>query len=179
MAKQYQPSKKHSTDALINPEAKIMPLDQLLERAREWRHQAMTIVFTNGCFDLLHVGHVTLLDQARREGHCLVVGINSDKSVRELKGPTRPIVAEHARARVLAALSAVDAVVIFNEPTPLNLMLALRPDVIVKGGDYNAECIIGSNEVQSWGGKVKIINYLDGFSTTQLITQATAQKKSS
>lgn len=159
-------------DALRSPEAKIMPLERLQERVNEWRADGHSVVFTNGCFDLLHIGHVTLLDEARREGGRLIVGINSDASVSRLKGPSRPIVPEDARARVLAGLEAVDAVVIFDEPTPLELMIALRPDVIVKGGDYVADEIIGAREIRSWGGRVKIVRFVEGFSTTQLIARA-------
>ncbi|HTX37191.1 MAG TPA: D-glycero-beta-D-manno-heptose 1-phosphate adenylyltransferase [Bryobacteraceae bacterium] len=160
------------TVALPRPEAKIMPLDRLTERVEEWRDAGLRVVFTNGCFDLLHIGHVTLLDDARREGDRLIVGINSDASVSRLKGPARPIVPEHARARVLAGLEAVDAVVVFDEPTPLELMIALRPDVIVKGGDYVADEIVGAPEVRSWGGRVAIVPFVEGFSTTQLIARA-------
>jgi len=123
------------------------------------------------------VGHVTLLDDARREGSRLIVGINSDDSVRRLKGPSRPVVDEHSRARVLAALQAVDAVVVFDEPTPLELMLALRPDVIVKGGDYEADSIVGAAEVRSWGGRVKIVSFVPGFSTTEIIARAAVPEK--
>jgi D-beta-D-heptose 7-phosphate kinase/D-beta-D-heptose 1-phosphate adenosyltransferase len=143
-----------------------------MQWVKERRAEAMSLVFTNGCFDLLHIGHVTLLDEARREGDRLIVGINSDASVSRLKGPSRPIVPEHARARVLAGLAAVDAVVVFDEPTPLELMIALRPDVIVKGGDYVADEIVGAPEVLSWGGRVKIVPFVKGFSTTALIARA-------
>ena len=159
-------------ETLVRPETKIMQLDQLRQRVSEWRAASLGVVFTNGCFDLLHIGHVTLLDDARREGGRLIVGINSDASVSRIKGPSRPIVPEHARARVLAALAAVDAVVVFDEPTPLELMNALRPDVIVKGGDYVADEIVGASEVRSWGGRVKIVPFVQGFSTTQLIARA-------
>jgi len=137
----------------------------------------LTVVFTNGCFDLLHVGHVTLIDDARREGDRLILAINSDASVRALKGPARPIVNQHARARVLAALAAVDAVVIFDEPTPRELMMALQPDVIVKGGDYAADQIVGAEEVGSWGGRVKIVSFVEGFSTTKLIAKAAIRER--
>jgi D-beta-D-heptose 7-phosphate kinase/D-beta-D-heptose 1-phosphate adenosyltransferase len=159
-------------DALRRPECKIMNVEHLLERLKEWRASGDSVVFTNGCFDLLHIGHVSLLDEARREGGRLIVGINSDASVTRLKGPSRPVVPEYARARVLAALEAVDAVVMFDEPTPLELMMTLRPDVIVKGGDYVANEIVGAREVQSWGGRVKIVRFVEGFSTTQLIARA-------
>ena len=127
------------------------------------------VVFTNGCFDLLHIGHITLLEQARRCGDRLIVAINSDASVSCLKGPNRPIVREGDRARVLAALAAVDAVVIFDESTPLELIVAVQPDVLVKGGDYKAETIVGAREIQSWGGEVRIVPLVEGFSTTRLI----------
>ena len=142
------------------------------QQVKEWQAVGLTVVFTNGCFDLLHVGHVTLIDDARREGERLILAINSDASVRALKGPARPIVNQHARARVLAALAAVDAVVIFDEPTPRELVMALQPDVIVKGGDYAADQIVGAEEVRSWGGRVKIVSFVEGFSTTKLIAKA-------
>ncbi|KAA6455588.1 D-glycero-beta-D-manno-heptose 1-phosphate adenylyltransferase [Acidobacteria bacterium AB60] len=157
---------------LRRPEEKVMELDDLRDCVGAWRAQGEAVVFTNGCFDLLHIGHVTLLDEARREGDRLIVGINSDASVSALKGPSRPVVPEHARARVLAGLEAVDAVVVFDEPTPLELMLALKPDVIVKGGDYVADEIVGAPEVRSWGGRVKIVKFVEGFSTTQIIARA-------
>ncbi|MBS1802794.1 MAG: D-glycero-beta-D-manno-heptose 1-phosphate adenylyltransferase [Acidobacteria bacterium] len=158
--------------APVDPESKIMSLVRMQERTNEWKAVQERVVFTNGCFDILHVGHVTLLDTARREGNRLIVGINSDDSVRRLKGPSRPVVDERSRARVLAALEAVDAVVVFDEPTPLELMLALRPDVIVKGGDYQADSIVGAAEVRSWGGRVKIVSFVPGFSTTEIIARA-------
>ena len=155
-----------------------MKLAELQKCVKQWRANGLTVVFTNGCFDLLHIGHVTLLDDARREGDRLILGINSDASVSRLKGPSRPIVPEHARARVLAALAAVDAVVVFDEPTPLELMVALRPDVIVKGGDYVADEIVGAAEVRSWGGRGKIVPFAEGFSTTQIIARAALPERS-
>jgi rfaE bifunctional protein nucleotidyltransferase chain/domain len=160
------------SEQLRKPEEKVAGLDELRDRVAAWQADGLAVVFTNGCFDLLHLGHVTLLDAARREGDRLIVGINSDASVSRLKGPTRPIVPEHARARVLAGLEAVDAVVVFDEPTPLELMVALRPDVIVKGGDYVADEIVGAPEVRSWGGRVAIIPFVEGFSTTSLAAKA-------
>lgn len=160
------------SERLVCPESKIMSRERIKECVTEWRSQKRTIVFTNGCFDILHVGHVTLLDTARREGDRLIVAINSDASVSRLKGPTRPVVAEDARARVLAALAAVDAVVVFDEPTPLELMCYLRPDVIVKGGDYAADEIVGAAEVRAWGGSVKIVTFVPGFSTTDIVARA-------
>ncbi len=151
---------------------KVLSLDPLRARVAAWRSADETIVFTNGCFDLLHIGHITLLEDARREGDRLIVAINSDSSVRDLKGPTRPLVGQHERARILAALGAVDAVVIFDDPTPLRLVEAIRPDVIVKGGDYREDTIVGAKEIRSWGGRVKIVPVVEGFSTTKLIEKA-------
>lgn len=157
----------------LQAQEKVLSLNSLRARAAAWRSSGQSVVFTNGCFDLLHIGHITLLEQARREGDRLVVGVNSDASVRGLKGPTRPIVGEHERARILAALAAVDAVVIFEEATPLRVVESLRPDVIVKGGDYKEENIVGAKEVRSWGGRVKIVPIVEGFSSTNLILKAT------
>lgn len=156
----------------LQAEEKVLGLDSLKVRISAWRSAGQTTVFTNGCFDLLHIGHITLIEDARREGDRLVVAINSDASVRELKGPTRPIVSERERARILAALAAVDAVIIFDEPTPLRLIEALQPEVIVKGGDYREETVVGAREVRSWGGRVKIVPLVEGFSTTGLIARA-------
>ena len=116
-----------------------------------------------------------MLEQARRYGERLIVAINSDDSVRALKGPSRPIVGERERVRVLAALSAVDAVVVFGEPTPLELIMAVKPDVIVKGGDYNPDTVVGAKEVQSWGGQVRIVPLVEGFSTTSLIEKGASK----
>lgn len=157
----------HAGEKVLNP-------DQLRMRVSVWRSAAEKIVFTNGCFDLLHIGHVTLLEQARREGDRLIVAINSDESVKRLKGPGRPVAGENERARILAAMSAVDAVVIFNDLTPLALIEALRPDVIVKGGDYDLSTVVGAKEVHSWGGRVKIVPTVEGYSTTNLIARAAA-----
>jgi D-beta-D-heptose 7-phosphate kinase/D-beta-D-heptose 1-phosphate adenosyltransferase len=137
------PVEKHELLAALAPEIalhavdKVVTREELVNRVNTWRAVGEKVAFTNGCFDLLHVGHITVLEQARRTGDRLIVAINSDASVSRLKGPTRPIVGERERARVLAALAAVDAVVVFDEPTPLELIVASRPDVIVKGGDYN------------------------------------------
>lgn len=162
----------------LMPEIELQASEKLLELARlqmrvnAWRSRGERIVFTNGCFDLLHVGHITLMEDARRQGDRLIVAINSDASVSGLKGPTRPVVSERDRGRVLAALAAVDAVIVFGEPTPLELINALRPDVIVKGGDYVEDTVVGAKEVRSWGGVVKIVPTVEGFSTTKLIARA-------
>ncbi|HEX4064671.1 MAG TPA: bifunctional D-glycero-beta-D-manno-heptose-7-phosphate kinase/D-glycero-beta-D-manno-heptose 1-phosphate adenylyltransferase HldE [Acidobacteriaceae bacterium] len=156
----------------LQAQEKVLSLEALRTRVAAWRSAGESVVFTNGCFELLHIGHITLLEDSRREGDRLVVAINSDSSVQALKGPTRPIVGERERARILAALAAVDAVVVFDDATPLRLVEALRPDVIVKGGDYNEDTIVGAKEVRSWGGRVKIVPIVEGFSTTQLIAKA-------
>jgi D-beta-D-heptose 7-phosphate kinase / D-beta-D-heptose 1-phosphate adenosyltransferase len=153
---------------------KILDLDHLLIRLAEWRATGNRIVFTNGCFDILHVGHITLLEQCREFGDKIVVGINSDASVRGLKGPTRPVVGEKERARVLAALGATDAVIIFDDPTPLELIRSLRPDVLVKGGDYTNATIVGAEDITTWGGRVEIVPTVAGVSTTNTIRKMTA-----
>ncbi len=127
------------------------------------------LVFTNGCFDLMHPGHVAYLDAARRLGDRLVVGVNTDASVQRLKGPNRPLVAEGARAAVLAGLASVDAVVLFAEDTPAELIAALRPDVLVKGGDYEPAQIVGRDTVEADGGEVRVLPFLEGYSTTELV----------
>jgi D-beta-D-heptose 7-phosphate kinase/D-beta-D-heptose 1-phosphate adenosyltransferase len=156
-------------DIALHAEDKVVSRQELAARVALWKGHGERVVFTNGCFDLLHIGHITLLEQARRFGDRLIVAINSDESVRGLKGPTRPIVGEQERGRVLAALAAVDAVVVFGEPTPLEVIVATRPDVIVKGGDYNPDTVVGAREVESWGGQVRIVPIVEGFSTTLLI----------
>jgi D-beta-D-heptose 7-phosphate kinase/D-beta-D-heptose 1-phosphate adenosyltransferase len=158
-----------SLDIALHAEDRVFTRDEVVKRAALWKANGERVVFTNGCFDLLHIGHITLLEQARHCGDRLVVAINSDASVSCLKGPNRPIVGQADRARVLAALAAVDAVVIFDEATPLNLILAVQPDILVKGGDYAPENVVGASEVQSWGGEVKIVPLVEGFSTTRLI----------
>ena len=125
-----------SEGVALSMDEKVLPLDRLLSRVTGWRSAGQRVVFTNGCFDLLHVGHISLLEQARRLGDRLIVAVNSDRSVRKVKGPQRPVVGQCERAKILAALGAVDAVVIFDESTPLKLIQTLRPDVLVKGGDY-------------------------------------------
>jgi D-beta-D-heptose 7-phosphate kinase/D-beta-D-heptose 1-phosphate adenosyltransferase len=142
-----------------------------LEEARRWRRaQTGRVVFTNGVFDLLHSGHVDLLTTARGFGDALVVGVNSDASVRRLnKGPERPLRSEADRAYVLAAFEAVDAVVIFDEDTPLAIVTALEPDVLVKGGDYREETIVGAKEVRARGGDVVVVPLLEGHSTTSIV----------
>jgi len=138
--------------------------------ARRWRASLSgRLVFTNGVFDLLHPGHIDLPTAARARGDNLVVGLNTDDSVRRLKGPARPVRSEAERAYVLAALESVDAVVMFEEDTPLELVMAIRPNVIVKGGDYSESTIVGAREVREWGGEVEIVPLTPGQSTTSII----------
>ena len=153
----------------VNAEEKILDLDRVLKRAAEWRASGETIVFTNGCFDLLHVGHIALLEACRRFGSKLILGLNADISVSRLKGPARPIVGEGERARVMAALAAVDAVVLFEQETPLELIRALKPEVLVKGGDYTIETVVGHGDVLAAGGRVEIVPTVQGFSTTNIV----------
>jgi D-beta-D-heptose 7-phosphate kinase/D-beta-D-heptose 1-phosphate adenosyltransferase len=149
--------------------AKILPIDQLLmERARLGR-EGRRVVFTNGCFDLIHPGHVRYLQEARRLGDALIVALNSDRSVRELKGDKRPILDQGERAEVMAALGCVDYVTIFDESTPRAIVAALLPDVLVKGGDWGLDRIVGRDEVEAAGGKVLSLPFVDGRSTTDLI----------
>ena len=150
---------------------KILSLEGARARVAEWRATGETIVFTNGCFDLLHVGHITLLEDCHRFGSKLILGLNADASVGRLKGPTRPIVGERERARVMAALASVDAVVLFEEDTPLDLIRTLRPDVLVKGGDYTIDTVVGHELVQAAGGRVEIIPTVEGFSTTNIVNK--------
>jgi rfaE bifunctional protein nucleotidyltransferase chain/domain len=144
--------------------------------AAKWREAARgTIVFTNGVFDLLHPGHVDILTAARAGGDALVVGVNSDDSVRRLKGPARPVRTETDRAYVVAALECVDCVVVFDEDTPLGIISALRPDIVAKGGDYSEQTIVGAREVKSWGGRVLVIPLTPGHSTTSIIEKLSAK----
>ena len=157
-------------DAPTPLEEKVLSMDDLL--ARFGRPRDRKVVFTNGVFDILHRGHVEYLDHARRLGDALVVGLNTDDSVRRLKGPARPINGEGDRALVLAALEAVDAVVLFGDDTPHRLITALLPDVLVKGGDYRAEDIVGGSEVIAAGGEVIVAPLVEGRSTTNIVQRA-------
>ena len=150
---------------------KILTLPELLRKVAQWRITSKTIAFTNGCFDIIHAGHIASLTEAASTADYLIVGLNSDSSPSCKKGKNRPINNQQARAIVLAGLTMVDAIVIFDEPTPINLINSLRPDVLVKGGDYKLEEIVGSTEVISWGGKVVINAIVEGFSTTSIINK--------
>ncbi|MEM6806419.1 MAG: D-glycero-beta-D-manno-heptose 1-phosphate adenylyltransferase [Bacteroidota bacterium] len=148
---------------------KILSLPELLRKLQSWRIKGDKIVFTNGCFDLIHIGHVQYLEEARALGDRLVLGLNADISVSILKGESRPIVAEDARAGVLAGLSSIDAVCLFSEETPAKLIEAVDPDVLVKGGDYQISEIVGADHVLKNGGEVKRIAFLPGHSTSRIV----------
>jgi D-glycero-beta-D-manno-heptose 1-phosphate adenylyltransferase len=145
---------------------KIVSQDQLCALVESWRLQHQKVVFTNGCFDLLHLGHIDYLAKAADLGDKLVIGVNSDQSTTALKGPGRPITDERSRASILASLFFVDAVVLFDESTPLKLIERVKPDVLIKGADYSLDQIVGAKEVISYGGEVKTLDYLPGYSTT-------------
>ncbi len=155
---------------------KLYSLDSLRKILVEWRNRGESVVFTNGCFDLLHPGHISLLKQCAALGDRLVVGLNSDLSVRRLKGPARPIQDELSRAMLLGAIHGVDAVCIFDEDTPAKLIEAVRPDVLVKGSDYQLTNVIGADFVQSYGGRVELVSLVDGVSTTELVRRMQPQK---
>ncbi|KAF0843547.1 D-alpha,beta-D-heptose 7-phosphate 1-kinase /D-beta-D-heptose 1-phosphate adenylyltransferase [Methylovorus glucosotrophus] len=148
---------------------KVCNMETLLARVAAWRQAGEKIVFTNGCFDLLHAGHVTYLEAASKRGTRLILGLNTDRSVSALKGPTRPVIHEMDRARVLAALEAIDAVILFDDDTPLELIKAIRPDVIVKGSDYREDQVVGGAEVKSWGGEIALIPVVPGRSTSGIL----------
>jgi len=155
-------------------ESKILTRPQAVDRASQWRANGQQIVFTNGCFDIIHLGHIDYLEKARALGHRLILGLNTDASVSSIKGPLRPVVNEYARARLMAALEFVDAVTLFGEETPLALIEALRPDVLVKGNDYTVQTIVGADFVLANGGRVETIALVPGYSTTTLIERIKA-----
>lgn len=148
---------------------KVCDLTQLIQKVESWKNAKQKIVFTNGCFDLLHAGHVTYLEAAKKRGDRLILGLNTDRSVSAIKGPTRPVVNQLDRARVLAALESVDAVILFDEDTPIGLINAIKPNVITKGSDYTAEQVVGGKEVESWGGEIALIDLVAGRSTSAII----------
>ena len=151
---------------------KILTTEQIVQKAAQWRMLNKKVAFTNGVFDILHQGHIFSLSQAAKEADYLIVGLNADTSVKRLKGESRPVNKQESRALVLASLVMIDAVVIFEEDTPLELIKSILPDVLVKGGDYTVEQIAGAKEVLDNGGRVIINPVLDGFSTTGIIEQA-------
>ena len=153
----------------MKSKAKIVSLGSLRKSVSRLRKRGKKIAFTNGCFDILHYGHINYLEKASRQGRVLIVGLNSDNSVRKIKGPLRPIVPQQERAAVLAALACVDFVTIFKEPTPLNLIKAVKPDVLIKGADWKGKEVVGAGLVRSRGGRVELIKYVQGKSTTNII----------
>lgn len=157
--------------------SRILPLARLVPAIRRLRRQGKVIAFTNGCFDLLHVGHVRLLEKVRAEADCLIVGINSDVSVRRLKGSSRPLVPALERAYLVASLRSVDYVTIFSQETPLQLIRALKPDLLAKGGDWKRGQIVGEEMVESWGGRVLRVAFLGGHSTSGLMAKMHCGKK--
>lgn len=154
---------------MIPTETKILRLDAAITQVGDWQRSQQKVVFTNGCFDIVHLGHIDYLEKARALGDRLVLGLNTDASVSRLKGPQRPVVDEYARARLMAALSFVDTVILFDEPTPKELIEALKPDILVKGDDYTVQTIVGADFVLANGGAVETIALVQGYSTTALI----------
>jgi D-beta-D-heptose 7-phosphate kinase/D-beta-D-heptose 1-phosphate adenosyltransferase len=159
----------------VAPEKWLSGRELVARVGAQLREDGRRIVFANGCFDVLHAGHVALLQAARAFGDVLVVGLNTDESVQRLKGPTRPVSGLDDRVAVISALAAVDVVCAFDEDTPLELILALRPDVLVKGGDYAPEDVVGGAEAAAWGGRVEIVPLLSGRSTTRLLQGSRAR----
>lgn len=152
----------------------VLTLEELILQFGPGKRNGRRVVFTNGCFDLLHPGHIQLLEAARAMGDALVVGLNSDESVRSLKGASRPVIPQQERAEILANLECVDAVVVFNELTPQKTVAALLPDMLVKGGDWPGNQIVGREEVEAAGGKVVLIDVVQGYSTTEILRKIRA-----
>ena len=148
--------------------SKIAVLESARILVKSWQSSGQKVVFTNGCYDILHPGHIHLLHQSRDMGDRLIVGLNTDTSIRRLKGNTRPIVAERDRAAIVSALGCVDMVVLFDEDTPLELIRAIKPDILVKGDDYRIDQVVGREAVESYGGRVCLVPLLQGYSTTQI-----------
>ena len=159
-----------------NPASKIVTRAALAAASRRMARQGKRLVFTNGCFDLMHPGHVRLLNRARRLGDALAVALNSDASVRRLKGPGRPILNQKERAEILAALECVDFVAVFSEPTPQQIIRAVRPKVLVKGGDWSPSRIVGRDTVEADGGEVRVIPLRKGFSTTAILRRIVSRR---
>jgi D-beta-D-heptose 7-phosphate kinase/D-beta-D-heptose 1-phosphate adenosyltransferase len=161
-------------DDLVATDRKVANLEEAIEQVAEWHRRGLKVGFANGCFDLIHPGHVRLLSEARAACDKLIVALNTDASVKRLKGPSRPLQNEMARATVMASMAPVDLVTLFDEDTPLEMIQALRPDVLVKGSDYTVEQVVGAEDVQSWGGKVVLVTLREGHSTTGTIRRMTA-----
>jgi len=160
-----------------NFKSKIVPISQVEQIVSLWQQNEDKVVFTNGCFDLVHRGHVEYLSKAAEKGNRLVLGLNTDASVRKIKGSTRPIIDEQSRSIVLAALEFIDLVVLFDEDNPYELIKIVQPDVLVKGSDYNVEDIVGYDIVMNNGGSVETIDYVIGFSTSNIITKIASELK--
>lgn len=156
---------------------KILSREQLIEKVAEWKLAGKKIVFTNGCFDIVHLGHIDYLEKASHFGDILIVGMNSDNSVGRLKGPQRPIIHEESRSRVMASFIFVDVVCLFDEETPYDLIKAVKPDILVKGNDYTIENIVGADLVIDNGGKVCTVELVQGFSTTSIINKIVGNQK--
>jgi len=156
---------------------KVLTQNNLSQFVTDYKNKNKKIVFTNGCFDLLHIGHVRYLEQAKSRGDILIVGINTDASVSKLKGPTRPIQNENDRAEILASLKSVDHTILFDEETPINLIKQIKPDFLVKGGDWKIQQIVGWDFVQSYGGNVESLQFVNGRSTTQIIEKSKLPEK--
>jgi rfaE bifunctional protein nucleotidyltransferase chain/domain len=154
---------------------KISDLNALKGKVSAWQNEGKKVVFTNGVFDLLHIGHITYMAKASELGDKLIIGLNSDSSVKRIKGDDRPVNDQDSRAALLAALFFVDAIVLFDEDTPLNLISALLPDILVKGADYAVENIVGAKEVMANGGEVKTIDFVEGYSSTSIIQKIRKQ----
>lgn len=152
-------------------QAKLFSIESILKQLTTWHLENKKIVFTNGCFDIIHRGHIDYLSKAADEGEILIIGLNTDESVRNLKGSQRPINDELSRALILASFFFVDAIILFNEETPYNLISKIKPDVLVKGSDYKIEEIVGYDILKSYGGNIKTISFLDGFSTSLIETK--------
>lgn len=150
-------------------ENKIMSMENAKIQIKKWQNNDEKVVFTNGCFDVLHAGHIKYLFKAKSLGNHLVIGLNTDSSVRILKGKNRPLQDEQDRALILAALEAVDLVILFDEDTPLEIITFLKPDILVKGSDYTIDNIVGAKEIVQWGGKVETIEFVNGKSTSLII----------
>lgn len=154
---------------MISSKDKIFTIEALKNQVEEWKKEGLKLVFTNGCFDIVHIGHVDYLEKAKKAGDKLIIGLNSDASVSRNKGKSRPVISQESRSRVLASMMFVDAVVLFDEDTPYDLISALKPDVLVKGNDWNISNIVGADIVIDNGGKVTTIELVPGFSTTSIV----------
>ncbi|MBF0194894.1 MAG: D-glycero-beta-D-manno-heptose 1-phosphate adenylyltransferase, partial [Magnetococcales bacterium] len=166
-----------SSEEAMGQSAKICSLQTAIVQVEAWQKAGEKIVFTNGCFDLLHTGHVTYMEDARNLGTKLIIGLNTDNSVRKLKGPSRPIIHEKDRARVLAAMASVDMVILFDEDTPMTLINAVRPDFLAKGADYTEETVVGATQVKSWGGQIALIPLVEGHSSSRIMDNIKTPKE--